>query len=119
MIRKESILKGSILTSVFNLTGKLLGFVAIYIITREFGASEKTDIYYLLLSFSMLLIAIFSTLQSSVFIPLYIKTKTVKGEQSAWTFSNSFFTYSFLKGFLLSLLFLLFPLSLLKFISRM
>ncbi|MDF1548166.1 MAG: hypothetical protein P1P88_10120, partial [Bacteroidales bacterium] len=89
MIKKESILKGGILTSLFNFFGKILGLGSIYLITKEFGANDDTDIFYLLLSFSMLLVAVFSSLQSSVFIPLFIKIKTKDGEKRAWNFSNS------------------------------
>lgn len=118
MIKKESIIKGGVLTSLFNFLGKLLGFLSIFIITWTFGANDKTDIFYLLLSFSTLVVAVFSTLQTSVFLPLFIKIKTQSGDKRAWEFSNSFFTYSFLAGLLISFLFFLFPVSILKTISH-
>jgi putative peptidoglycan lipid II flippase len=94
MIKRESLRRGSISTSILNIFGRVIGFISIFLISYLFGANNDTDIFYFLLSFTALVTTLFTNLYSSVFLPLFIKVREQRSNKEAWIFLNSLFTYT-------------------------
>lgn len=118
MIRRESIKKGSITTSIISVIGRVVGFLSVFLIAFYFGANEKTDVYYFMLSFTGLLSTVFTSVHTTIFLPFFIKLKEQLGEESAWRFVNSLFTYTLVSAVILSCLFFLFYNEILQFASH-
>ncbi|NQV76902.1 MAG: hypothetical protein HQ490_00925 [Lutibacter sp.] len=118
MIKKESIKKGSITTAIINIIGRIVGFLSVFLIAFYFGANDKTDVYYFMLSFTGLLSTVFTSLHTTIFLPFFIKIKEQLGEKAAWKFVNSLFTYTLVSAVVISILFLLFFSGILQSVSH-
>lgn len=118
MIKRESIKKGSITTSLINIIGRIIGFFSVFLIAFYFGANDKTDVYYFMLSFTGLLSTLFTSLHTTIFLPFFIKLKEQLGEKSAWRFINSLFTYTLVSAVFISILIFLFYSGILEFVSH-
>jgi len=59
----------ALIISLFYILGGVLGFIFQLILVRTFGASEETDIYFILNSFPSIITGIAPTIFVSVFIP--------------------------------------------------
>jgi len=118
MIGGESVKRGSFTTTIFNATGKIIGFLSIFLISRYFGANIKTDLYYFTNSFIILGTTVFTSLITTVFIPQFIYKDATSGSEESWRFAGALFTYALILGTLLSGLFFLFSKSLIITFSR-
>jgi len=118
MIQNESIQRGSIITSFYNIIGKMLNFISLFLISYYFGANRTTDIYYLVLSFVILISALLVSQQSTVFLPIFVRTRAEKGEAAAWKFANTLITYTLTAALLFSLVFFVFSVQIVKAISK-
>jgi putative peptidoglycan lipid II flippase len=101
MIKRESLRRGSFSTSLLNVVGRGIGFFSVFLVSYLFGANSHTDVFYFLLSFTLLITTLFTNLYSSVFLPLFIKIKEQKNNHEAWQFLNSLFTYTVIFSVLL------------------
>ena len=107
-MKKESIKRGSIVTSILNIIARSLGFISVFLVSYYFGANATTDLYYYLTSFTALFSILFICLQPTVLMPLFIKTKIQLGEDRAWLFINSIFTYTLITISLFGFIFFIF-----------
>lgn len=86
--KSNSFIKSVSIVMIIALIGKFLGLVKQIIIASYFGASEKTDLFFVSYSFIYgIAIAFFSSL-SIVFLPMYAKSKKQGKEQANVLFSQ-------------------------------
>nr|WP_295972307.1 murein biosynthesis integral membrane protein MurJ [uncultured Bacillus sp.] len=74
--------KTAIWITLLALVLKLSGFLRESIISRQFGANEATDGYLLAFSFITLVIAMISGGFNNVFLPMYVKKRKDRPEQT-------------------------------------
>ena len=118
MIKRESVKKGSVTTSLLNIVGRFVGFFSVFLISYFFGANSKTDVYYFMLSFTALIVAIFSSLQGIVFLPLFIKLQETDGKELAWKFLNSLLLYTMILIVVVGMVFVFFYADILHVFSQ-
>lgn len=94
MIKKESVRKASLVTSLLNIAGRIIGFFSVFLISYFFGATNHTDVYYFALSFVTLIAAFFTSIQSAIMLPQFIRISEKCGEEDAWKFLNGLFAYT-------------------------
>jgi putative peptidoglycan lipid II flippase len=99
-LRIETVRKGIVLSSGFNLLAKVLGFVQNIVLAYYFGAQAKTDIVFFSLTLISLLSSFLGLLTSSVIIPESIRMLQDDDQHKYHSFLNVFFLgYVAIAGF--------------------
>ncbi len=82
----KNLKKAALWTTLLAIILKFAGFIREAIISKEFGASQETDAYFLAFGFITLVIAMISTGFNNVFLPMYVKERRdfpEKGDKNA------------------------------------
>ncbi len=89
--------------NAINLVTVLVGFVVQILIVRFFGASDSTDIYYLILAITTFTTGLSTGFLTDLFIPIYHDAKN-RGREYATRLTGGVLTLSLLSGLLLTLI---------------
>jgi peptidoglycan biosynthesis protein MviN/MurJ (putative lipid II flippase) len=118
VFKSESYKKGIVLSTLFNITAKLLGFVTTMIIAYYFGTTDNTGLWFTLLAAILLISAFVNNLNSSVLIPESMRLSEQEGHETSISFLN-FFIYGYLLiGLLITTLIWINPIKFFSFISK-
>ncbi len=88
LLGKQSFSKGIVSSTVLNVFAKGFQFINTILIAYFFGANSTTDLYYFILSLSILISTLINNLDNVVFIPEFIKIKETQSEKSGFDFLN-------------------------------
>ncbi|HEY9165183.1 MAG TPA: lipid II flippase MurJ [Candidatus Kryptonia bacterium] len=89
--------------NAINLLTVLVGFVVQIIIVRYFGASDSTDIYYLVITITTFVTGLSTGFLTDLFVPIYHDAKN-RGAEDARNLSGSILTLSLISGVVISAL---------------
>jgi putative peptidoglycan lipid II flippase len=87
--------------NAINLLTVLVGFIVQILIVRFFGASDSTDIYYLILTIITFVTGISTGFLTDLFVPIYHDAKN-RGIESAQKLTGSILTLSLMTGFIIT-----------------
>jgi len=87
--------------NAINLVTVLFGFLVQILIVRYFGASDSTDIYYLIVSIITFVTSLSTGFLTDLFVPIYHDAKK-RGFENAQRLTGSVLTLAFFLGLLLS-----------------
>jgi peptidoglycan biosynthesis protein MviN/MurJ (putative lipid II flippase) len=107
IFKTESYKKGLIFSTSLNIVAKAIGFLNTLVITFFFGSNITTDIYFYILSVSLLITNTINNIDQSILIPQFMKLRQQKSEKAAQEFIN-FFIYAYLLMGAIMFLFALF-----------
>lgn len=88
--------------NAINLLTVLVGFIVQVLIVRFFGASDATDIYYLILAITTFITGLSTGFLTDLFIPIYHDAKN-RGREYATRLTGGVLTLSLLSGLLLTI----------------
>jgi peptidoglycan biosynthesis protein MviN/MurJ (putative lipid II flippase) len=118
IFKTESYRKGIVLSTLFNVAAKLLGFATTVVIAYFFGTEDKTGLWFTLIATIFLISAFVNNLNSSVLIPESMRLSEQKGKENSVAFLN-FFIYGYLLiGLFLTTLIWADPVKFFSFISN-
>lgn len=89
--------------NAINLVTVLVGFAVQILIVRFFGASDSTDIYYLILAITTFITGLSTGFLTDLFIPIYHDAKN-RGREYATKLTGGVLTLSLLSGVLLTII---------------
>ena len=87
--------------NAINLVTVLVGFIVQVLIVRFFGASDTTDIYYLILAITTFITGLSTGFLTDLFIPIYHDAKN-RGREYATRLTGGVLTLSLLSGLFLT-----------------
>lgn len=90
MFSRQSVFQASTILIIAALVSRTLGFIREMVIAHFLGASLTYDVFLVSLTFPSMLASIFLYTLPSVFIPVYLKEKISRGEDSAWNYFLNF-----------------------------
>lgn len=88
--------------NAINLVTVLVGFIVQVLIVRFFGASNATDIYYLILAITTFITGLSTGFLTDLFIPIYHDAKN-RGREYATRLTGGVLTLSLLSGLFLTI----------------
>ncbi len=89
--------------NAINLVTVLAGFIVQILIVRFFGASESTDIYYLILAVTTFITGLSTGFLTDLFIPIYHDARN-RGQEYATRLTGGVLTLALLSGSILTVL---------------
>lgn len=95
MLKTESYRKGIILSVSLNFFAKGIAFLNTLIIAYFFGANSGTDVYFYVITVTLLITSIINGIDYLVLIPETMKLRLHDGEKASQNFVNFFFFYTF------------------------
>ncbi|MCL5035076.1 MAG: hypothetical protein M1395_08255, partial [Bacteroidetes bacterium] len=87
--------------NAINLVTVLVGFIVQVLIVRFFGASNATDIYYLILAITTFVTGLSTGFLTDLFIPIYHDAKN-RGREYATRLTGGVLTLALISGVLLT-----------------
>lgn len=99
MLKTESYKKGVVVSTMLNILVKGIGFINTLIIAFYFGANAGTDIYFFVLSITVLVTTgMLNGIDSIILIPQAMKLREREGEEKSRIFLNFFILLYFIIG---------------------
>lgn len=89
--------------NAINFLTVLVGFVVQVLIVRFFGASDATDVYYLMIAIITFITGLSTGFLTDLFIPIYYDAKT-RGREYATRLTGGVLTLSLLSGLVLTII---------------
>lgn len=74
---------------LFGIIVKVLGFLRTVLIAKEFGSNEVTDVYYLAVSFVIILTSFIGGALNQATIPLIVEIETKQGSRAKFNYISS------------------------------
>jgi putative peptidoglycan lipid II flippase len=108
LLGTQSFTAGIFSSTILNVLAKGLQFITTVLIAYFFGANGDTDLYYFIISISLLITTLINNLDNVAFIPEFIKRRETQNENEAFKFLNLYIYIYLFIGILIAILILLF-----------
>lgn len=81
--------RSTLTVTLFSLANAALALGAQLVIAYVHGAGRETDAYFVAITFSFLLVSIVATVGPTALVPIFVESRTERGEPSAWSFAST------------------------------
>lgn len=88
--------RSTLIVTVVSLVTLALSFASQLLIMALFGASFRTDAYFVAIAIPLLISNLLGTVSATALVPLFIETKVQQGEDAAWRLVSTLVSLSLL-----------------------
>jgi putative peptidoglycan lipid II flippase len=81
--------RSTLTVTFFSLANAALALGAQLVIAYVHGAGRETDAYFVATTFSFLLVSIVATVGPTALVPIFVESRTERGEAAAWSFAST------------------------------
>lgn len=81
--------RSTLTVTLFSLANAALALGAQLVIAYVHGAGRETDAYFVATTFSFLLVSIVATVGSTALVPIFVQSRSERGEAAAWSFAST------------------------------